>query len=237
MTAATVSANRSTNSCYPFPSSEWTYCAHFRVWFAVLSSGMHSGNLPYYLTTRTPFRSDVVAANANESIPTGSVSPYLWRMRHVLAPLSPGSVLDTVWFPLHWLHSCWWHPICVCMCACAKWTYFEVISLDFSLTLYLVLVHIWISIVQVDTYHQLFLLSQTLFAQKYHSRFEYEAHCMQFQPFLNFAQEVRYIQPFNAAIIQQITCINQISQFMVESSNIDVVVWLKFIGKNALTWT
>ena len=58
----------------------------------------------------------------------------------------------------------------------------------------------------MTTYNDGFLLlSESFFAQKHDSSFEYEAHRMKLQPFLDFPQKVGDIKPFHTSIIEQIS--------------------------------
>ena len=48
-------------------------------------------------------------------------------------------------------------------------------------------------------------MPESFFAEEDDCRLEYEAHCVQLQPFLDLAQKVGNVQPLDAAVVQQIT--------------------------------
>lgn len=54
-------------------------------------------------------------------------------------------------------------------------------------------------------YHELFLLTQSFLAQKHDGRFEDEAHGVQLETLLDFAQEVGDVQPLDATVVQEVT--------------------------------
>lgn len=53
-------------------------------------------------------------------------------------------------------------------------------------------------------YHELLALSQSLLAEEHDGRFEDEAHGVQFESLLDFAQEVGNVEPLDSAVVEQL---------------------------------